>query len=373
MAIIRAIAEAANTFGLFCVRRKMKFLYSIALAGFAVLGARTADAQTPFYNVYEIPAGFGGDWGAGADPMSECFLDSSGYPAVWITGFNAAPVRCKVVLDPTAANGYRATKESLKLPKGSIGATGLAVNRSGQVAGISWSKSGTHQITYWASDGTAKGFGNYQEGVAINDFGKMLARYTVSKGQTSTYYTGIWNISTGHWELRQPGSASHMSDDGWVTASGGLSAPNGAFYSLASYFPGYQNIQAMGISPHGKYLSGSANDHAVLTTDNDGDHLPDRLDDIHPVGDIQAFGMSYSRSYSIDVNNSGAAIGFCRGAATTPQTLALMWDANGAHVLNDLCQTSTILTEAKGINEAGWITCSGTKPDGSGAYFLLVP
>jgi probable HAF family extracellular repeat protein len=203
---------------------------------------------------------------------------------------------------------------------------GLAVNDSGQVAGVSLTAGGAfHAFLSGPGGGPLKDLGtlpgdNFSQGYGVNAFGQVA---------------GSSGIET--------------SDQTLVRSSVFLSGPNGGPLKFLGGFLG------MAVNASGQ-VTGSSGRHAFLSGPDGGGPLKD-------LGTLPGTDFSLGTA----VNASGQVVGYT-------DTHAFLYSGGQMLDLNDLIAPGSgfTLVRAFGINDNGYITGDGTGPGGQHA-FLLIP
>lgn len=271
----------------------------------------------------------------------------------------------------------KGTMTSLGTLGGNTG-IGNGINSSGQAAGYSTKASGTYRA--FISNGTSlTDIGDLGGGsavaYAINDAGQVVGSAVTADGSNHPFlYSNGQMIDLGTLGSPKGGawwnSAEGINNHGVVTGYGytadsglsGFTWSNGKMTAVGSL--GGNWTEAYAINNKGQVTGISANkngDNHAFITDASG-HLRD----------LGAFGK-FGTSWGFAINDSGVVVG--QATTTSAGYIAFVYSGGKMKNLNNLISTRAGWTmyEARGINNAGQIACSGMRSDGAQHAFLLTP
>lgn len=255
---------------------------------------------------------------------------------------------------------------------------GNGINASGQVAGYSTNGAGTYRAFISSGDSLID-IGDLGGGsavaYAINDSGQVVGSAVTKDGSNHPFlYSNGQMIDLGTLGSPEGGmwwnSAEGINNSGVVTgygytATGGLGAfiwSSGKMTQLPSL--GADWTEAYAINNSGQVTGISQNkkggNHAYIAS-SDG-----------KIKDLGAIGGKFATSWGFAINDSGIVVG---QDATNQGYVAFLYDGKRMHDLNKLVPKNSgwVLYEARGINNAGQIVCSGMKSDGTQHAILLTP
>ena len=261
---------------------------------------------------------------------------------------------------------------------GGDSAVGNGVNASGEIAGYSTNSHNAYRAFISNGDSLAD-IGDLGGGsavaYAINDSGQVVGSAVTSQGGNHPFLysngqmidlgtlgspegTDWWNSAQG---INNSGTVVGTSYDaqgnffGFVWANGKM-AKMGTLGGLWS--------QAYAINSNGQVTglayTKNGNAHAFIT---------------RPSGklkDLGSIGGKFGTTWGFAINDSGVVV----GQGTYKDTYhAFMYDGTRIKDLNKLVPKGTgwVLLEARGINNAGQIVCTGMRADGTQHMFLLTP
>jgi probable HAF family extracellular repeat protein len=273
------------------------------------------------------------------------------------------------------------TMTNLGALRGGGNAFGIGINSSGQVAGGSVNKkgvyrafiSGKHKLVDIGDLGGGTAYGE-----AINDSGQVAG-----ESATPTVGSEPFLYSNG----KMIGLGNLGSNAGWATARGinnagvvvgsswtaqdvlhGFAWSSGTMTDLGTLGGVYS--QAWGINNSGQitgdaYLANGA-EHACITT------VGGTMQDLGVLGELGG-NPAYAWSWGYAINDSGVVVGQAT-AKVTGDVHAFVYQGGQMQDLNNLIpQSQWVLFEARGINNAGQIVCTGTDSAGNQNAFLLTP
>jgi probable HAF family extracellular repeat protein len=287
-----------------------------------------------------------------------------------VTGQSGSP-------NPGVGNVFVYSKGMINL--GTLGgniAFGNGINASGQVAGYSTDATGIYRA--FISDGnTLVDIGDLgggsAYGEAINASGQVAGTSaTPTVGSEPFLYTngtmtGLGNLgSNAGWS-----TARGINNSGVVVGSSwtaqdelhGFAWSNGTMIDLGTLGGSYS--QAWGINRSGQITGIAARadsgQHAFITT------VGGKMKDLGVIGKNPV----YDVSWGFAINDSGTVV----GQATVNGTYhAFVYKGKGLKDLNRLIPHSQfVMFEARGINNAGQIVCTGINTSGNQHAFLLTP
>jgi probable HAF family extracellular repeat protein len=276
---------------------------------------------------------------------------------------------------------YSKNMTSLGTLPGGGNAFGIGINASGQVAGGGTNATGAYRA-FISKGKTLIDIGDLGGGTAyaegINDSGQVAGESaTTTIGSEPFLYTNGTMIGLGNLG----------SNAGWATARGinnagtvvgsswtaqfllhGFAWSSGTMTDLGTL--GGIFSQAWAINKSGQ-ITGVANlangaEHAFITT------IGGTMQDLGVLGEL-GDNPAYAWSWGYAINDSGVVVGQA-SAAVTGDYHAFVYNSVGMQDLNTLIPPSKwVMFEARGINSAGQIVCTGSDSAGNQHAFLLTP
>jgi probable HAF family extracellular repeat protein len=276
---------------------------------------------------------------------------------------------------------YSKSMTNLGALPGGGNAFAISINASGQVAGGGTNAAGIYRAFISKGDklidiGDLGGGTAYGEG--INDSGQVAGESaTPTVGSEPFLYTNGTMIGLGNLG----------SNAGWATARGinnagtvvgsswtaqfllhGFAWSNGTMTDLGTL--GGIFSQAWAINNSGQitgvaYLA-NGGEHAFITT------VGGTMQDLGVLGELGG-NPAYAWSWGYAINDSGVVVGQA-SAKVTGDDHAFVYSSAGMQDLNTLIPPSKwVMFEARGINNAGEIVCTGSDTAGNQHAFLLTP
>ena len=263
---------------------------------------------------------------------------------------------------------------------GGANAFGISINTSGQVAGGGTNAKGTYRA-FISEDNKLVDIGDLGGGTAygeaINDSGQVAgesASPTVNSEPflyTNGTMIGLGNLgsNTGWATARGINNSGVVVGSSW-TAQFVLHgfAWNGTMNDLGTLGGPYS--QAWAINNSGQitglaYLANSGQ-HAFITT------IGGTMQDLGVIAELHG-NPAYAWSWGFAINDSGEVVGQA-SAKGTGDMHAFVYQAGKMKDLNTLVPKSAwVLFEARGVNNAGEIICTGLNAAGNQHAFLLTP
>lgn len=277
------------------------------------------------------------------------------------------------------------------------GSVATDINASGQIVGVqgtnpttplSWSSSqSTGNFLSIGGNSPIYGGGNVN---AINDAGKAVGNIFTSAGGEAHIWDVEGNTTTSLGNLGRYSFANDINNAGQVVGFGDTST-NANYHALmwntsnqtitnlgagfsggyrnGQWYPGFYSSEANAINASGLVV-GNAN-----YTDNasSGGYSHAMLWDTNNNTVINLGKLAIdTQTYAYDINDAGLIVGSSGGIAT-------LWSNGSIYNLNSFLDESTVnagweLTEAKGINNNGWIVGNAyNASQGLSSAFLLAP
>src|SRR5208282_2079517 len=256
---------------------------------------------------------------------------------------------------------------------------GNGINASGQVTGYSTNASGAYRA-FISNGDSLLDIGDLGGGSAVayalNDAGQVVGSSVTEDGSNHPFlYSNGQMIDLGTLGSPQGGewwnSAEGINNSGVVTgygytSSGGLSGftwSNGVMTALPNL--GAEWTEAYAINNNGQVTGISQNkkgqSHAFIAS-------PDGT-----IKDLGAIGGKYAASWGFGINDSAVVVG--RVETDEGAYVAFVYNGKEMQNLNFLVKADRgwTLIEARGINNAGQIVCTGEDTQGNLHTFLLTP
>ncbi len=256
---------------------------------------------------------------------------------------------------------------------------GNGINTSGQVAGYSTNYEGAYR-GFISNGKTLVDIGDLGGGstvaYALNDAGQVVGSSVTEDGSNHPFlYSNGEMIDLGTLGSPEGGqwwnSAEGINNSGVVTgygytSNGGLSGftwSNGVMTALPNL--GAEWTEAYAINNNGQVTGISQNtkgqSHAFIAN-------PDGT-----IKDLGAIGGKYAASWGFGINDSAVVVG--RVETDLGAYVAFVYNGNKMQDLNSLVKADRgwTLIEARGINNAGQIVCTGEDAQGIEHTFLLTP
>lgn len=243
-------------------------------------------------------------------------------------------------------------------PSGSSGATASGINATGQVAGTTFTN-GRGEATLW-SGGTAQIIGGLggpeSSAMAVNDRGQVagMATSSAGDGRAFVFENGVFQ------DISLPGtiwsSAYGINNYGFVV---------GYAMTAGCTFEAYSWSSSTGFTPLGTL--GGRDSYAMAVNDSNQivGHSSDLSGYSHAFvasnGSMHDIGtLGGNLSYAYGINNGGSVVGYST-LASSGSTHAFLYFGGVLFDLNQLVSNlgGWELTAAYGINDAGQITGSG--------------
>jgi len=256
---------------------------------------------------------------------------------------------------------------------------GNGINASGQVAGYSTNASGAYRAFISNGDSLID-IGDLGGGSAVayalNDGGQVVGSSVTEDGSNHPFlYSNGQMIDLGTLGSPEGGewwnSAEGINNSGAVTgygytSSGGLSGftwSNGVMTALPNL--GEEWTEAYAINNNGQVTGISANkkgDSHAFIANPDG-----------KIKDLGAIGGKYAVSWGFGINDSGVVVG--RVETDDGAYEAFVYNGKKMQNLNSLVKADPgwTLIEARSVNNAGQIVCTGENTQGNLHAFLLTP
>jgi len=256
---------------------------------------------------------------------------------------------------------------------------GNGINVSGQVAGYSENASGAYRAFISNGDlliDVGDLGGGSAVAYAINDAGQVVGSSVTKDGSNHPFlYSKGQMIDLG--TLGSPegsewwNSAEGINNSGVVTgygytSSGGLSGftwSNGVMTPLPNL--GEEWTEAYAINNNGQVTGISANkqgySHAYIANPNG------------TIKDLGSIGEAYNTSWGFAINDSGVVVG--QAQLNNGNVVAFVYNGKKMQNLNSLVKADPgwTLIDARGVNNAGQIVCTGEDSAGNLHSFLLTP
>lgn len=347
----------------------------------AALWAGSAHAAAPLFTLHELPlppgatTGHAFDINAAGQVGGQATIGSAGTALRWsgaglayesvgpgyVSGINALGALCGGNGNGTRAAAWSPAGTPIDL--GTLGGNqsfAQALNVSGTVVGTARVSSTRTQAFLWR-DFNANG---------TSDPGEMRNLGGLSPTADSTAFdVNDADVVVG--EIALPELPGHYEAFVWSDANGNFANDPGELHrlgSLGGFYSRATAINALGEIAGSSYIEG---DETLLAfryrdVDHNGVNDPGEMVALPALG-------SYSNHGGLDIDRSGAVVGF---AASPTDTRACLWVDDRVFDLNDQLVSNPAgfkLAVASAINDAGWIVGWGSYASVSYRPYLLTP
>jgi len=260
----------------------------------------------------------------GGDESLASGVNAAGRVAGWST-----------IVTGGAAHGFLYDPVSPPMQDLGAGTRGSRVNDSDEVAGDSGTHAGLYTGGAWQDLGVLVG-GSWSQAYDVSNGGLVVGSSDTASGNRHAFL--------------YPGGGAAPQDLG-VLAGGNWSDAYGI--NDAGHIVGTSAIDMIGEDWRGFVIAGG------------------------PMAPLPAMAPAPCPNWAFDINSSDVIVGrtYDRTLGAGAEVHAFIYDGGTMRDLNDLIDPSLgfLLTEARAINDAGWIAANGLNAAGEERAFLLVP